>query len=161
MHCQTISARVDRSQVRSGYANAGPSAISALNERDDYETALALTEHYSCGALLHRGLHHSTSLQVVDAIAAYQRRLDLYPDHLRLPPNPLFTDGLDQNELGAEPNNILRERAIEFPAAVTSRLYVARTKPKAMRVIEYSRGDIPTSIGSGTVLHTSGEQPAR
>jgi tetratricopeptide (TPR) repeat protein len=99
------------------------------------------------------GYYYSTDIyKSADAIAAYQKVVDLYPDHSASRNNlAVMLSRLDQNERAAEQYNILRERGFEFPgtAGNLAGVYVALNKPAdALRVLEDFTSRFP-SVESG------------
>jgi serine/threonine protein kinase/tetratricopeptide (TPR) repeat protein len=95
------------------------------------------------------GYYYSTDIyKSADAIAAYQKVVDLYPDHSASRNNlAVMLSRLDQNERAEEQYNILRERGFEFPgtAGNLAGVYVAMNKPAdALRVLEDFTGRFPS-----------------
>jgi tetratricopeptide (TPR) repeat protein/TolB-like protein/predicted Ser/Thr protein kinase len=95
-----------------------------------------------------QGYYYSTDFyRSAAAIEAYQKAVDLYPDHSASRNNlAVMLMRLDQNERAAEHYNILRERGFEFPgtAGNLAGVYIALNKPdEAVRVLENFIGRYP------------------
>ena len=115
-----------RAAERSQYARRAIDLIDHLTPRERYYI---------------EGFYYSTDIyKSAEAIAAYQKAVDLYPDHSASRNNLAVMLGrLDQNERAAEQYNILRERGFEFPgtAGNLAGVYIALNRPaEAVRVLE-------------------------
>ncbi|HEX6063757.1 MAG TPA: FlgO family outer membrane protein, partial [Longimicrobiales bacterium] len=112
-------------------------------ERTQYaRRAIDLIEHLTPRERYYiEGYYYSTDMyKSADAIAAYQKVVELYPDHSASRNNlAVMLSRLDQNERAAEQYNILRERGFEFPgtAGNLAGVYIALNKPvEALQVLE-------------------------
>jgi tetratricopeptide (TPR) repeat protein len=112
-------------------------------ERTQYaRRAIELVDHLTPRERYYiEGYYYSTDMyKSADAIAAYQKVVDLYPDHSASRNNlAVMLSRLDQNERAAEQYNILRERGFEFPGTAGNHagVYIALNKPaEALRVLE-------------------------
>ena len=89
------------------------------NERDEYALkAIALTDRLTPRERYYiEGYYHSGNLyRTAQAIAAYQKAVELYPDHSASRNNlATLLNRVDQNERAVEHYNILRERGFDFP----------------------------------------------
>ena len=93
--------------------------IGRSNERDEYaKKALALVDRLSPRERFYiEGYYHSNDLyRTAEAISAYQKAVDLYPDHSASRNNlAVMLMRLDQNERAVEHFNVLRDRGFDFP----------------------------------------------
>jgi serine/threonine protein kinase/tetratricopeptide (TPR) repeat protein len=119
------SGNMGRADDRNRYARRAIELIDHLTPRERYYI---------------QGYYYSTDFyKSAEAINAYQKAIDLYPDHSASRNNlAVMLMRLDQNERAAEQYNILRERGFEFPgtAGNLAGVYVALNKPdEALRVL--------------------------
>jgi eukaryotic-like serine/threonine-protein kinase len=93
--------------------------IGRSNERDEYaKKALALVDRLSPRERFYiEGYYYSNDLyRTTQAISAYEKAIELYPDHSASRNNlAVILMRLDQNERAIEHFNVLRERGFEFP----------------------------------------------
>ena len=117
--------------------------IGNADDRNRYaRKAIELVDHLTPRERYYiQGYYYSTDLyRSAAAIEAYQKAVELYPDHSASRNNlAVMLMRLDQNERAAEQYNILRERGFEFPgtAGNLAGVYNAMNKPdEAVRVLE-------------------------
>jgi serine/threonine protein kinase/TolB-like protein/tetratricopeptide (TPR) repeat protein len=112
------SGNMGRADDRNRYARRAIELIDHLTPRERYYI---------------QGYYYSTDLfKSAEAINAYQKAVDLYPDHSASRNNlAVMLMRLDQNERAAEQYHILRERGFEFPgtAGNLAAVYIALNKP--------------------------------
>src|SRR5687767_15401799 len=120
------------------------------NERDEYALkAIALTDRLTPRERYYiEGYYHSGNLyRTAQAIAAYEKAIELYPDHSASRNNlAALLNRLDQNERAVEHYNILRERGFEFPGTAgnhATALIALNRDAEAVRVLEEFIGRLP------------------
>lgn len=125
--------------------------IGLAEERNRYaQKAIELIDHLTPRERYYiQGYYYSTDIyKSAEAIAAYQKVVDLYPDHSASRNNlAVMLSRLDQNERAAEQYTILRERGFEFPgtAGNLAGVYVTMNKPDdALRVLQDFIGRFPS-----------------
>ena len=120
------SGNIGRSNERDAYAKKALDLVDRLTPRERYYI---------------EGYYHSNNLyRTADAITAYQKAIDLYPDHSASRNNlAALLMRFDQNERAVEHFNILRERGFEFPGTAGNHAsaYIAMNRDgDATRVME-------------------------
>ena len=132
------------------YGNTGRATQRDLYARRAIELVDRLTprERYYI-----QGYYYSNDVyRVADAIAAYEKVIELYPDHSASRNNLAVLLGRhDQNQRAVEHYNVLRERGFEFPgtAGNLAGVYVAMGRfDEALRLLEDFTGRFP-SVESG------------
>lgn len=128
-----ISGNVGRSNERDEYAKKALGLVDRLTPRERYYI---------------EGYYHSNNLyRTAEAIAAYQKAVDLYPDHSASRNNlAVLLMRSDQNERALEHFDVLRQRGFEFPGTAGNHatVYLALNRDvEAVRLLEDFIGRSP------------------